>query len=426
MTSLADVVADNGTLAQLRLQRRSLDAVPSSAANHQEAGVLLPCTGTERKTRILHLVESFGGGVQSAMQAYIENCPDVDHCILAHARDDVGASFPEAVQMVYETGSLRSQYVKAMELIKECRPDAIHAHSSWAGLYGRILGRRTGIPVVYSPHAFAFLRTDTSSILRRCFRMAERHLSRSTFAFATASSYEWELAQELAPNARNFILYPSLAPSTQESSLAAGDGSVHTDPERSFDIAILGRIVAQKGPEFVVETIGLLRERGWTGRAKWIGCGSDKYVQQLTDVGVEVTGWLPRDEALESLTNARVFLHTAAWEAGVPYAVLEAAAMSLPIVMRTLASSSDYVGYQPAATARECALALERLLGDPHSYAAARNDSKKLVSSHWGEMQRISLMAVYQAAAEASQLQRLGSSVRGTASVPVTLSPDWA
>ena len=147
MTSLADVMADNGATSQLRLQRRSLDAVSSSAANQQGAGVLLPRPGTERRTRILHLVESFGGGVQSAMQAYIENCPDVDHCVLAHARNDVGASFPESVRFVYSSGSLRTQYVKAMELIKESRPDAIHAHSSWAGLYGRIVGRRTGIPV---------------------------------------------------------------------------------------------------------------------------------------------------------------------------------------------------------------------------------------------------------------------------------------
>lgn len=36
--------------------------------------------------------------------------------------------------------------------------DVIHCHSSKAGVLGRLVGARRGIPVVYSPHCFAFLR----------------------------------------------------------------------------------------------------------------------------------------------------------------------------------------------------------------------------------------------------------------------------
>jgi Glycosyl transferase 4-like domain len=42
--------------------------------------------------------------------------------------------------------------------------DVLHCHSSKAGVIGRMVGARRGIPVVYSPHCFAFLR-DLGALL---------------------------------------------------------------------------------------------------------------------------------------------------------------------------------------------------------------------------------------------------------------------
>ena len=53
-----------------------------------------------------------------------------------------------------------------------------------------------------------------------------------------------------------------------------------------------------------------------------------------------VTGWLSRDDALRALASAHVYLHTAAWE-GMPVTVLEAAAVGMPVIVRSVASTSE-------------------------------------------------------------------------------------
>ncbi|NLG06062.1 MAG: glycosyltransferase family 4 protein, partial [Clostridia bacterium] len=58
-------------------------------------------------------------------------------------------------------------------VIRACRPDVIHAHSTKAGLIARLAARRSGIPVCYTPHGFAFAM-QVPGPLRRMYREVER------------------------------------------------------------------------------------------------------------------------------------------------------------------------------------------------------------------------------------------------------------
>jgi glycosyltransferase involved in cell wall biosynthesis len=74
--------------------------------------------------------------------------------------------------------------------------DLIHCHSSKAGVLGRLLGARRGVPVVYSPHCFAFVR-DLNPLSRALPALVERLLAPLTSAFVCVCESERRTALRL-------------------------------------------------------------------------------------------------------------------------------------------------------------------------------------------------------------------------------------
>ncbi|MFX7785070.1 glycosyltransferase, partial [Acinetobacter baumannii] len=66
-----------------------------------------------------------------------------------------------------------------------------------------------------------------------------------------------------------------------------------------------------------------------TVAATWIGDGPSSAPR------VRVPGWAARDDVRAELAELDVYFHTAAWE-GFPIAILDAAAMGLPILARRI------------------------------------------------------------------------------------------
>ena len=90
---------------------------------------------------VLHVVEAFGGGVAAAVRDYARATPECEHHLLCHLR-------PEAVNLEAnwdaDFASVRPlpgghlANIKATRwAIREVKPDVIHSHSSYAGVYAR-------------------------------------------------------------------------------------------------------------------------------------------------------------------------------------------------------------------------------------------------------------------------------------------------
>jgi glycosyltransferase involved in cell wall biosynthesis len=111
-------------------------------------------------------------------------------------------------------------------------------------------------------------------------------------------------------------------------------------------VVTIGRITNQKDPAFFLEVKAAadasLPGLAWT----WVGAGDPGTAIRLSEAGVQVTGWVPRAEALVLLVTAHVYLHTAAWE-GSPITLLEAADLGVPVVARSI-PALDSLGYDPA------------------------------------------------------------------------------
>lgn len=193
--------------------------------------------------------------------------------------------------------------------------------------------------------------------------IAEAVFSRLTDVYVTAGPAESALVQKLRNGARTHEAHPSIAGRSEAAGLRAEIADI--------DIVTAGRIAPQKAPELFACVISELRTRFPNCAVVWIGDGDAAARRTLEQAGVEVTGWLSPDQTLETMSRSRVYLHTAAWEAGIAYSIIEAASIGLPVVARDKPEVRDRPGALIFDTAEEGARMLGILLDDETKYRDA-------------------------------------------------------
>ncbi len=340
--------------------------------------------------KVLHITESFGGGVQTALYSYTHSSRNepYQHLLLARARqgdltNDINHHVFSDTRWV--TGGLLQFMRDANQMIAESQPDIVHLHSSKAGFLGRFL-KIQHARLVYTPHCYAFEREDISGFTRQIYTTLEKVLINRFDIVAGCSQRECDLAIRLgakrAELLNNYVTYQN-----EEREVR--------DKQAALKIVILGRIAPQKDPQFLIDVLShldsteLQRELVIT----WIGGGNPKLEQQLKSAGVNVTGMLPRDAVVKHLKASDIYLHTAAWE-GMPLTILEAAKLHLPMVIRSIGATKD-LGYPfLVQTAEEMAKQLTYCANHYHDidfrqYSTALNDTFS------EEKQRLALNSIY-------------------------------
>jgi len=278
---------------------------------------------------ILHVSEAWGGGIVTATEWVASQAPNHEHHLLYVPRGGVARKPDPAIfaQSFEAPGARRSFMKEARRLMRSPIYDVVHSHSSWAGAVCRLMSPRD-IAQFYSPHCFAFERRDVNASTRRIFRAVESMAVDSTDLIVANGSFEAALAEHVGH--RHVLDLPMIghpAPVVVNNS----------DPS-TVRVVTLGRVAPQKDPNYFVNLVQILRRNlDREVEAVWIGAPD---VSGGTDVlaanNVVVTGWLePRAVAAE-LAKASCYVHTAAWEAGAPLAMLDAARAGVPVVARDL------------------------------------------------------------------------------------------
>lgn len=273
------------------------------------------------RLRVLHVTECYAGGVSRAIDTRVMASPEFEH-ILLWSGDEAPGMSPQIKTIHFPSGILQ-RIATVKRVVRQEKPDIIHAHSSWAGVYTRVI--KLGIPVVYEPHCFKFDDPGLSMALRWIFRGVEKMLTPRTAAFGALSAHERGLMRQLGrevpvvdvPNV------PTLPEKPAESYVG----------QRS-SMAMAGRLSRQKDPEFFLEVVNYLREIGDDIAPVWIGDGEDSYRTMLEAAGVRVTGWVGPEQLAQELRES-VYVHSALYE-GFPLSVLDAAAAGAPIVARRI------------------------------------------------------------------------------------------
>lgn len=277
------------------------------------------------KRLILHVFDRASGGVPEAILDFISNSPEnTQHLVYGPADATIRPRLKHLATFFASNKNsiLRPSEIKGILQKHPC--STIHAHSSISGAIVRIFFSKKKLNLVYSPHCFAFERTDIGSGKRFLFWAVEKLLSHNTSVIAACSIREKKLAESLAPRKLKVRFVPNV-------SRIAVSETKKTRELGPFTFVSVGRLSEQKNPaRFAELTQWAAGHPGY--KFVWVGDGDEFYKRELLSQKVEITGWLNEFHVEQRLKSSHVYVHVAKWE-GFPLAILDAFNVGLPIIV---------------------------------------------------------------------------------------------
>src|SRR4051794_30246244 len=225
--------------------------------------------------------------------------------------------------------------LEIMSVIKAESPDLVHAHTSKAGLLGRLAGWLTGTPAVFTAHTWSF--ADGISWFQRWISIpVERFAGRIGGKVITVSRANEEIAgREAIISPANLVTIWNGIPDTDQ---RATPGV--TEIPRAVMIA---RFAPQKDQMSLVQAMSGVRVP-W--RLSFVGDGPTRTEVEaevrrlgLTD-RVEFLG--DRGDIAEILASSDLFVLATKWE-GLPLSILEAMRAGLPVITSDVGGCSEAV-----------------------------------------------------------------------------------
>lgn len=301
-----------------------------------ELSPTIPDSSRGNSIHVVHVMESFAAGCLVALATLCHSVRDgirhsVIHALRPESPESFAKLFPEDVSFHFlpMTRAIRPvqdarAFGRLCGMLRSMRPDVVHCHSSKAGFLGRCAARWSGLPSVYTPHGYAFLRTDVGPLHRACFKWAEWLAARAGTAIVACGEEEYKFSRQLAGAHDPVVCIPNSL------NLAELDGLRQSlpplPPHRDKVVAgTCGRLEAQRNPQLFSALALALQSQ-----AMWIWIGASQHNDVLPPQ-VECPGWLGRGEALTRLAALDIYVQTSLWE-GLSYSVLEAMALGKAVV----------------------------------------------------------------------------------------------
>lgn len=256
--------------------------------------------------------------------------------------------------------------------IRDLSPDVLHGHGAKGGAFVRAIGTamRSGgrRPLrIYCPHGGSLHYDPTTAAGALYFRL-ERVLERFTDGFVFVSDYEETCYRTKVQAPRRPVrrVYNGLKP--EEFAPVA--------PERdAADLMFLGMMRDLKGPQVLIEALGLLAARGIRPTVAMLGAGDDRprYEARAAALGLDHVRFSDPRPTRAALAAGRALILPSLAES-MPYVILEAGAAGIPIVASRVGGLPEIFGEDspsliPPGDPAVLAEAIVRLLADPGTAA---------------------------------------------------------
>ena len=309
------------------------------------------------KIKIVHILHAVGG-VDVSLRLILANIDSEKfESVVIHGDSDKNEpflndknvpvkNFPSTIirniNLIKDFKAIR----KANKIIKEEKPDLIHAHSAKGGVIGKIVGRMNNVPVLHTPQAYSFLSAE-NKLKRNVFLGLEKFLSKWNNKILASSNSERNRAlNEVGYKNERVLLFNN---AINEIANTSGLSIEKTWPDEY--ICSVGRPSFQKNIELMVEVLRELKKNQPKIHLVLMGVGYHapnlERVKTLIsnynlNANITLLEWTKRDDIFNIIKNAKLYISTARYE-GLPYSVIEALALGKACVVSNADGNRDLV-----------------------------------------------------------------------------------
>lgn len=227
--------------------------------------------------------------------------------------------------------------IQLAQHIRREKYDVIHAHASKPGFLMRIASIGTGIPVIYSPHNFAF-HEGSHRLAAWLVAILERFAIRYTARIIAVAEHERTLALQYGVGTSSVfsVVYSGIdsRPFRGEFDILEIKTSLGI-PANAVVVGVVGRLATPKLPLDFVKSAAKLHAIRPDIHFVWVGSGplAPEAIKMTSSLGLaEVFHWLgERSDVPPLLHIFSCVILPSRWEA-FPLVVLEAFASGVPVI----------------------------------------------------------------------------------------------
>lgn len=227
--------------------------------------------------------------------------------------------------------------IQLAKAIRKEKYDVIHAHASKPGFLTRIAAIGSGIPVIYSPHNFAF-HEGTNKIVAFLTALLEKIASIFTTKIIAVAKHEKELALRYGVGTKKLYEIVPTGIDAIAFRLDVNVEKIKTSlniPADANVVGAIGRLAIPKQPLDFVKVAQVLHKEFPTLHFVWVGSGPlENEAKKLTkELKLDsVIHWLGHRDDVHNLYRIfNVFVLLSRWEAN-PLVILEAFASGVPVI----------------------------------------------------------------------------------------------
>lgn len=329
---------------------------------------------------VVHVIEPFATGINTFVHELVMGHPEANHIIIYGNRsglqniDDLIAGYKGKATFIpwkhvqREVSIMKDvkALVSLISIIKKLKVDVLHLHSSKAGILGRVAAWVLGVgPVIYTPNAIAFLRTDIGFFKKGVFKYLERIFALFPGTIISSSRSEFQALYQLGITSKLI-----------NNGVDVDTGEIKKQIE-SFQVIMVGHITVQKSPKLFNQIAqGFIENKN----INFIWVGDGELRNELTSPNIHVTGWLNKDEVYQKISESAIYLSSSLWE-GLSLAGIEAMAFGLPMLVNECVGNINLVDHGNNGfifkNAQEAITYINELILNPeryHQFSAASID----------------------------------------------------
>jgi glycosyltransferase involved in cell wall biosynthesis len=285
-----------------------------------------------------------GGGQVALLDLLAHLPPDIDPVVAAGEEGFLsetcaqrGVPFRLVRGLVAPISPVRdcSALVRLISLIRSEKPRLIHAHTSKAGILGRMAAWLTRTPIIFTAHTWSF-DEGVPSLRRKVAIPLERFAASIGGRIITVSDANTNKALRHAVASKQSMI--RIWNGVPDSDLRAKPGT--RDEVTMISVA---RMVPQKDFELLIRSLAGV-EGNW--RLQLVGDGPLRPSLESLGEQLGLTSRLQflgeRNDVAKLLSNADIFLLISKWE-GLPISIIEAMRAGLPVIASDVGGVNEMV-----------------------------------------------------------------------------------